>query len=454
MNEQFFTSLNGYKVKDEYAIHTYDTVANMKGDTKLKEGMHVKTKGYYSANDGGSSEYYITNIPSQTEYQEELNNGLYANIIIKNDILNAKQLGAYGDGIHDDYNVLNYIFNNLTNKVVELPKGIYLISNSLSLNGEHITINGDDANIIYTGNDYAIVSNRIRYGNIKIGNIEAMSGGCIKLYATERANQFVYLNIFFQSFKCLTDCVYAYVSGEGYINELRWFYGKLLGGQYGFRLEHDVSNSNSLNGWRFEKVGVEGVNTGYYFNAIQGDIRNLSIIDGRNAESFDTFLKTEGTIKLLNITGSSTIYAYKCNLSPNTVQCIVSNPIVIGDYLYTSAVIEKGQFIGNTATFPNIGYAENLENNSDLNDLLIPGTYATDYTSDTNTILNKPVDVVSGAIKVFVINKQSIPINKASTYARIIQILLSSQGIFYRNINIDGDRTNPTFTNWEKLSTV
>lgn len=432
----------------------YNTVADMKSDNSLKQGDMAVTLGYYSVNDGGNASYRIVNDESETDFQETLGNGKYASLIIENGEVNVNQCGAYGDGTHDDYDVLNYIFNNITNKVVKLPRGTYLISDSLNLNGEHITINGDDANIIYTGNDYAIISNRIRYGNIKIGNIEAMNGGCIKLYATEKDNQFVYLNIFFQSFKCLTDCVYAYVGGQGFINELRWFYGKLLGGQYGFRLEHDVANSNSLNGWKFEKIGVEGVNTGYYFNAIQGDIRNLSIIDGRNVESFDIFLKTQGTIKLLNITGSSTIYAYKCNISFDTTQCIISNPIVIGDYLYTSAVIEQGKFIGNTESFPNIGYAENLENNSDLNDLLIPGTYATNFTSNTITILNKPVEVVNQAIKVFVINKQSLPIDKSSTYVRITQILLATQGIFYRNVSIDGDRTNPTFTNWEKLSTV
>lgn len=59
MNEQFFTSLNGYKVKDEYAVHTYDSVSNMKVDSKLKEGYHVKTKGYYEPNDGGNGEYII-----------------------------------------------------------------------------------------------------------------------------------------------------------------------------------------------------------------------------------------------------------------------------------------------------------------------------------------------------------------------------------------------------------
>ena len=79
-----FSTLNGYNVKDKKAIRYYDNVASMKSDTTLKEGMYVKTKGYSTINDNGALEYYITSTQSNTEYQEELNNGLYANSIIEN----------------------------------------------------------------------------------------------------------------------------------------------------------------------------------------------------------------------------------------------------------------------------------------------------------------------------------------------------------------------------------
>ena len=77
-------TLNGYKIKDEKAVRSYETVSLMKADTKLKEGYHVKTKGYYEANDGGSATYKITDTASETEFQEELDNGLYATLIVEN----------------------------------------------------------------------------------------------------------------------------------------------------------------------------------------------------------------------------------------------------------------------------------------------------------------------------------------------------------------------------------
>ena len=61
MNEQYFSELNGYLVKDSRAVHTYDNVSSMKSDTNLRAGTHVRTKGYYNINDGGSAEYYVRN---------------------------------------------------------------------------------------------------------------------------------------------------------------------------------------------------------------------------------------------------------------------------------------------------------------------------------------------------------------------------------------------------------
>ena len=100
--------INGYKVKDEKAIRSYDTVALMKADTKLSEGQHVKTKGYYESNDGGSSEYLITDTQSESDYQENLNNGLFAEKI-KNDeveyIFPKFWVGAYSG----DSNLIKYL---------------------------------------------------------------------------------------------------------------------------------------------------------------------------------------------------------------------------------------------------------------------------------------------------------------------------------------------------------
>ena len=99
-----FSTLNGYKVKDKKAIRFYDTVDDMINDTTLKEGMHAKTKGYYSVNDGGEAEYHITGTESNSDYQEELDNGLYATLITDKKI-NVLQLGIKRN-IEQDQSIL------------------------------------------------------------------------------------------------------------------------------------------------------------------------------------------------------------------------------------------------------------------------------------------------------------------------------------------------------------
>lgn len=137
--------LNGYKIKDEKAVRSYETVALMKADTKLKEGYHVKTKGYYEANDGGNAEYIIVDDDTLVDDSGSihvLTNGLRAKLII-NDVVDVKKFGAYGDGTHDDSaSVLSAIQHVKTNNTLYFPDGSYLITNTLLIN-KNINIVGE-----------------------------------------------------------------------------------------------------------------------------------------------------------------------------------------------------------------------------------------------------------------------------------------------------------------------
>lgn len=164
MNQEV-KNINGYDIKDIKAIRTYDTVALMKADRKLKQGQHVKTRGYYSIHDGGSAEYYIVNEVSENNYKENLENGLYAILIIDN-YVTPEQFGAYGDGIHDDTTAIQNAFDS--NNVI--MKKSYLISDSLTLPSNivvdgyktcEITNNTDNYTFIFNG------SSRVELKNIK-----------------------------------------------------------------------------------------------------------------------------------------------------------------------------------------------------------------------------------------------------------------------------------------------
>lgn len=165
-------TLNGYKIKDEKAIRSYDTVASMKADTKLKEGYHVKTEGYYEANDGGHGEYIIVDDDTLVDdggLIHVLTNGLRAELII-NDKINIKQLGAKGNGIEDDSNVFNKI-KSIDYTEFYIPKGKYLISNTIDLvevNGKHIYGSGKEGGHNNNNNSSIILGNT---GNNPIFNL-------------------------------------------------------------------------------------------------------------------------------------------------------------------------------------------------------------------------------------------------------------------------------------------
>lgn len=142
-------TLNGYKIKDEKAVRSYETVAQMKADTKLKEGYHVKTKGYYEANDGGYGEYVIVDDDSLVDDGgsiHALSNGLRAKLYIENNTVNILQLGAKSDKSADIGSIINSmqsIFNNIL-----IPKGSYLLSTPVVLT-ETCNIICDDEAMIY-----------------------------------------------------------------------------------------------------------------------------------------------------------------------------------------------------------------------------------------------------------------------------------------------------------------
>lgn len=116
------------KIKPYY----FNTVADMKA-YDLKNGDYAVTKGYYAINDGGEATYHITATESSTDYQEELNNELYATLIIQDNTVNIKQFGAYGDDTHDDTNAFKSAISYVSGKYMNLyiNSGKYIITETL-----------------------------------------------------------------------------------------------------------------------------------------------------------------------------------------------------------------------------------------------------------------------------------------------------------------------------------
>lgn len=142
-------TLNGYKIKDEKAVRSYESVALMKADTKLKEGYHVKTKGYYEANDGGHGEYIIVDDETLVDdggLIHVLTNGLRAKLIHES-CITPRVFGAKGDGINDDTSSIQSAFNSGLNILLD---GTFKCTETINISNAHqLTITGTE--IVQTG---------------------------------------------------------------------------------------------------------------------------------------------------------------------------------------------------------------------------------------------------------------------------------------------------------------
>ena len=156
----------------------FDNIESLQQFSYLEVGDVVKTKGFYSPDDGGGAEYTITDMnPYGNDFRAlKLANGLFAVLTINNNAIIANQFGAYGDGIHDDVKPIQTIIDLGYN--VKLNKGqtYKFISNGLHLSNR-ISIIGNDATILVDDSynpakqDFQYYLIRNKYGN-RLKNID------------------------------------------------------------------------------------------------------------------------------------------------------------------------------------------------------------------------------------------------------------------------------------------
>lgn len=134
------------------AIFGYDSVADMKSAENLTNGSFARTLGYYSKNDGGGALYKIRTVTNDDNVDEAFiieitadpSNTLVAELIINNEI-SVNQLGAYGDGTHDDTAKIQLGLDFCDGKgyvLTSAPDKEYLISSPLLIDVNNINFYG------------------------------------------------------------------------------------------------------------------------------------------------------------------------------------------------------------------------------------------------------------------------------------------------------------------------
>lgn len=405
--------INGYDVKDLKSVRSYDTVALMKADTKLKEGQHVKTKGYYEANDSGYGEYVIVDDETLVDdggLIHVLTNGLRAVLLVNNSV-NIKQLG-YVDTMtaSEQTTFLNDVFskfNNILIKDVNITINDSLIlhtgqniviDNSTILNNtstnskyifdlvdiENVNINGINSVLKFNKpSTDAQSSIRIRESkNINITGliIEDVGGDGILLLGTEE-NLSTNINIE----NCIIDNSrrngIALVGGiKGcYINRcnIKNTVGTLP--QYGIDLEP----------WETTIYNDDIVISNCYLeNNSGGDIDIL--YNNRNIKILNNVLNNINTVMTLNNGESS--YLKNCTIEGNKINSRIDlngtqySEINILNNNFTNAIIYCGPEIGVTPfynTYPKNGYL-NINNNNFNNSKITCDTTCNVVIEDNN----------------------------------------------------------------------
>lgn len=125
------------------AVFGYDNVELMLNATNLINGSYAETLGFYTKNDGGGAIYKIRNITNDDVVNginliamNDSQNQLVAELIIY-DLINVKQHGARGDGSTDDLSRLQAINDLYENRTIFIPKGTYMISNTLYISNSN-----------------------------------------------------------------------------------------------------------------------------------------------------------------------------------------------------------------------------------------------------------------------------------------------------------------------------
>lgn len=181
VNEKQETKMENFeKALAQEKVYVFDNVHAMKNANNLKAGMYCITKGYYTPNDGGKGEYLIrTKTDSDADDGgsiHELLKDLVAELIIE-DSINVKQFGAYGDGEHDDTNVIQKAINYCKKikeqiNIINLNAGLYKITNQIILpNYIHLkTLNGKVIFECYVENIASFLLTSTQESDLELGS--------------------------------------------------------------------------------------------------------------------------------------------------------------------------------------------------------------------------------------------------------------------------------------------
>ena len=238
--------------------------------------------------------------------------------VIQNDPLDAEsfvtpqQFGAKGNGVADDTDAIQQALDSEGS--VYFSRGEYVISRPIVItNKAHWSMNARDAVFRYSGDGYAIRILNVRQCKIEVGYVSAPNGGGIEFYSDSKDSWSQYVTLYFDFIVAKNDCIHVETYADGWANENRVYGGQFASGENGVNIiPHGI---NGLSGWKFYNCGIEGVTNGFRLDATGVDyICNMVFANSRYGESFETILKTVGTV-------FDCLWLAPSHIMPNYIDC-------------------------------------------------------------------------------------------------------------------------------------
>jgi hypothetical protein len=265
-----------------------------------------------------------TSQSSISEEESKYASETYVDKGVSSGIVSVKEFGAAGDGKADDTEAIQKAVSS--GETIYFPAGNYVLSQPIVITGKHFwSLYAQDAWFVYDGDDYAFKINEAENCHIEIGEILAPNGGGIEFYSEDGQHWNQYVSLTFGYISCATDCIYVRVEGDGWCNENQVHGGRFAGGVNGVRIQK--LGGDNPNGWKFYDCGIEGVNNGFHLDAGDGSISNVSVVNARYGESFDTILRTKGDVHDCLWVGTYAVTPDMVLCSENTTRFEVIAPI-------------------------------------------------------------------------------------------------------------------------------
>lgn len=252
--------------------------------------------------------------------------------------------GAKGDGVTDDTAAIQDAFDS--GSYVFFPKGIYKTTEPIIIaNKDGLVINSENAQLLYTGNDSAFIMRHVQNSTFYLGEVRAPSGKGIRFDATQSGYWSQYINIFFRLMVCNSDCIYASIENDSWVNQVNLMNGRFSSNANGVHIYHNTTAP--CDNWNFINVGFEGVVNGAFFENTMlqtyGYIHGMSFIGCRYQESFTKLIKSVGYVQDVSFLGADTFSADMLDVDLHANNWIINAPITNNNF--NKAYIRNGTFV-------------------------------------------------------------------------------------------------------------